>query len=514
MLPRSEKFNFENLFIFEMANNHQGDVEHGKRIIREMGGIAKEFGIRAAVKLQFRDLDTFIHPLHVGDKSNKHIPRFLGTRLSKEQFCELIDDIRAHEMIPLSTPFDERSVDWIEEFNLPIIKIGSCSAQDRPLLERVSASGRPVILSTGGLTFHDIDWAVNFLEKRAVHFALMHCVAEYPVSHTSVHLNQIELMCRAYRGVTIGFSTHESPSEMGLIGLAYTKGARIFEKHVGVETDIHKLNAYSANPEQVRSWVQAWKFAVEACGSGGERAISEKEQADLQSLKRGVYITREVKKDSVIDEKDVFFAIPIQKDQLSSDRWLSGLTADRDYHDGDALCASVRSQEPTEREMIFAFTRKVRRLLNEAKLFVGHDIKVELSAHYGIKNFHKYGCVLVECVMGEEYAKKIIVQIGGQWNPSHYHKKKLETFHVLHGELTVEVEGRLYRGLPAGAKLSIPRGVVHAFGTDTGVIFEEISTAEVPGDSFYHDPKIAGMPRQERKVVLQNWGKYQFEELK
>ena len=54
------------LFVFEMANNHQGDVEHGLRIISEMGQIAGRHGIKAAVKLQYRDLDTFIHPDYLG----------------------------------------------------------------------------------------------------------------------------------------------------------------------------------------------------------------------------------------------------------------------------------------------------------------------------------------------------------------------------------------------------------------------------------------------------------------
>jgi N-acetylneuraminate synthase len=64
------------LFVFEMANNHQGDVEHGARIISEMGQIAARHGVRAAVKLQYRDLDTFIHPDFVGRADLKHIPRF------------------------------------------------------------------------------------------------------------------------------------------------------------------------------------------------------------------------------------------------------------------------------------------------------------------------------------------------------------------------------------------------------------------------------------------------------
>ena len=75
------------MFVFEIANNHQGDVEHGRRIISEMGQIAARHSIQAAVKLQYRELDTFIHPDYVGRSDVKHIPRFLGTRLSHCMFC-------------------------------------------------------------------------------------------------------------------------------------------------------------------------------------------------------------------------------------------------------------------------------------------------------------------------------------------------------------------------------------------------------------------------------------------
>ena len=57
---------FDDLFIFEMANSHQGSVEHGKDIIHEMGKIARKYNIKAAVKLQYRNLDTFIHPDYKG----------------------------------------------------------------------------------------------------------------------------------------------------------------------------------------------------------------------------------------------------------------------------------------------------------------------------------------------------------------------------------------------------------------------------------------------------------------
>ena len=97
-IKRTPKFDFENLFIFEKANNHQGSVDHGKRIIREFAKVAKNADVRAAIKLQFRELDTFIHPAHKGSKENKHIPRFESTRLSEEQFAELVFGIKFNPM--------------------------------------------------------------------------------------------------------------------------------------------------------------------------------------------------------------------------------------------------------------------------------------------------------------------------------------------------------------------------------------------------------------------------------
>ena len=83
MNTRREKFDFENLFTLEMANNHQGSVAHGKKIIKEMGKIAKKHGVKTAIKFQFRNIDTFIHPDFVKDTENKHVSRFLSTKLSK-----------------------------------------------------------------------------------------------------------------------------------------------------------------------------------------------------------------------------------------------------------------------------------------------------------------------------------------------------------------------------------------------------------------------------------------------
>lgn len=511
MLSPEKKFDFNNLFVFEMANNHQGSSDHGFAIIRAMGDIAKRNNIRAAIKLQFRDLDTFIHPAFRDSTDIKHIPRFLSTRMSEDQFRALVDETRKQGLITMCTPFDEPSVEAIERLGIEVIKIGSCSAKDVPLLQRVADSGKPVIASTGGMTLKEIDQLVSFFQHRGVHFALMHCVAIYPSPNNKLHLNQIEEMRNRYPGITVGFSTHEDPSNLNAVRVAYAKGARIFEKHVGVTTDTISLNKYSATPEQAEAWVHAYQEAADACGGDGEREISEAELADLYSLMRGVYAKKEIRAGNVINREDIFFAMPLLRGQMVSGRWKENRVADRNYEPYEALNSSIVPDVETKKDIIYPVIHAVKAMLHKAHIPLGHDFSVELSHHSGLDRFHEIGCVIIECI-NRDYAKKLIVQLPGQWNPVHYHKVKDETFQVLHGVLETEIEGKK-KTLHPGDTLWIPRGVWHGFGTETGAIVEEVSTTSFGSDSFYVDRQIAKLARDDRKTRLVNWGRHQFDDI-
>lgn len=509
-LQLDEKFNFKDLFVFEMANNHQGSVAHGLRIINEMADVAEKSGIRAAIKLQFRDLDTFIHPDHFENKEAKHISRFLSTRLNEEEFGQLVTETKKRGLITMCTPFDEASVDKIIRLGIEIIKIGSCSAQDWPLLERVAEVGKPVIISTGGLTLKEMDKIVSFFEKRAVHFAMMHCVGIYPTPNNAMHLNQIEVMRNRYPHLTIGFSTHEEPDNLTPIRVAYAKGARIYERHIGVATDEIKLNAYSSTPKQTSKWIEAQKEAAESCGSEGVREVSEKELADLKSLMRGVYARRDIAPGAPISRDDVFFAMPLIAGQLVSGRFVEGLIADKEYKAKEAISSVLRSDKPTKKDIIYHTIHAVKGMLNDARIPIGHDFAVELSHHYGLENFHEFGCVLIECVTRESYSKKLIIQLPGQRNPEHYHQKKDETFQILQGTLIAWIDGKK-KVLNPGDTLWVPRGVLHGFGTETGVIFEEVGGVAMGSDSYYVDRNVSQMSREDRKTRLLNWGRHQFD---
>ena len=151
------QFDFEDLFVLDLANNHQGSVEHALKIIKECAKVVHKHNIRAAIKFQFRQYATFIHPDHFEGSDNKHIPRFLSTELSKSDWQILFDAVKKEGMLTMCTPFDNESVPVISEMDFDIIKVASCSAKDWPLLEEIARASKPVIASTGGLELNDID---------------------------------------------------------------------------------------------------------------------------------------------------------------------------------------------------------------------------------------------------------------------------------------------------------------------------------------------------------------------
>ena len=141
---------FENLFVLEVANNHLGNIDRGLKIIRDHGTVARYNNIKAAIKLQFRDVDEFIHPDFKGNQDNRYIKKTESTKVSKEDFGRMIEEIKRMSAIPMATPFDEASVDLCEYFDMPIIKIASSDMNDWPLINKIASTRRAVIVSTGG----------------------------------------------------------------------------------------------------------------------------------------------------------------------------------------------------------------------------------------------------------------------------------------------------------------------------------------------------------------------------
>ena len=194
---------FEELFVLELANNHWGNIERGLQIITDFSRIVRFNNVKAAIKLQLRDVDSFVHPAYVNNEEIRYIKKTIDTKMSTDGFMTLVRHIRKSGCIPMATPFDENSVDLCSELGLDIIKLASSDINDWVLIEKIAKTRKPVIASTGGSSLKDLDDLVKFFKNRNIPLALNHCVSIYPSEDNELELNQIDFLRNRYPNNTI-----------------------------------------------------------------------------------------------------------------------------------------------------------------------------------------------------------------------------------------------------------------------------------------------------------------------
>ena len=328
---------FEDLFVLEMANNHLGKIDRGLKIINEFAQVVRFNNIRATIKLQFRDVEKFVHP-EFRESSERYIQKTLATRMSDEEYAVLVKAIRQAGCLPTATPFDERSVELCCELGIQIIKIASSDLNDWILIEKIATTKKPVVVSTGGSSLKDLDDVVTFFANRNIPLAINHCVSLYPSDDSQLELNQIDFLRNRYPNNTIGFSTHECTDWKNSILIAYAKGARTFERHIDIDSDGVKVSPYCSLPHQADEWFKSFHKAREMCGAPGthKRIPSKTETQYLDALVRGVYAKEDLPEGHPLTDEDVYLAIPLQRGQLSC----------RELMRGEILLKAVRKDSP------------------------------------------------------------------------------------------------------------------------------------------------------------------------
>ena len=346
---------FEDLFVLELANNHWGRVDRGIKIIEDFAKIIRFNNVRAAIKLQFRDVDSFIHKDFKNREDIRYIKKTMATKMDIKDYQILVDAVHNNSCITMSTPFDEKSVDTCVKLGVEIIKIASSDINDW---------SKPVIVSTGGASLKDIDDLVLFFEHRDIPLAINHCVSVYPSEKEELELNQIDFLKKRYPGHVIGFSTHEKNDDIeSAMLMAYAKGARTFERHIDIEADNIPVSPYCSLPEDLDRWIKAYQKAVRICGHGADtKSIPpRKEITYLDALVRGVYARWDLPKGHKLTEDDVYLAIPLQKGQISC----------REFMRGEELLTDIKKDEPIKISQIdspYAHNKALKELIENRGL--------------------------------------------------------------------------------------------------------------------------------------------------
>lgn len=495
---------FNELIVLDLANNHYGNVNFAKKIISAYAKIIKKYKINSTIKFQFRDLPEFVHKDYINSDLH-YVRRFLDTKMSYERFYEISKFIKKNNIKTSCTPFDEKSVDKIEKFNFDFIKIASVSSLDFNLHERVVKNNIPKIISTGGVKIEDIDKIVSFYSKKKQIFSLMHCVSIYPTRNDNLNLNFIENLKQRYDNINIGWSTHEDPNEYLPAVLASSKGATMYEKHIGLKSKKFNLNKYSITPEIFEKWYQNLKKAKLMLGSYNKK-IYKQELETIEKLSRGVYLKKNVKKGDILNKSNTYFAFPKQKNQLSSQelKHNTKIKINRNIDEPVKIKDVIFDEKLIKEYQIKSYLHKAKAMLNYNLIKVGDKFDLEISHHDGIDNFEKIGCFLFN-IVNRDYAKKLLLMLPNQKHPSHFHKIKYETFIIISGNLTLIDNKKKYL-LSAGDTIDLKKSGWHEFKAGPeGCIFEEISTTSYSTDSFYKNKKIRELSRDKRKTYITNW---------
>lgn len=337
---------FDDLFVLELANNHWGQLDRGLKIVSDFARVVRFNNVHAAIKLQFRDVDSFVHRDFRDREDIRYVKKTIDTHLQWDELRQLVESVRDAGMVTMVTPFDEVSVDKCVEFGVDILKIASSDIRDRTLLEKMASTGLPVIASSGGADLDHLDRLVAFFTGRDIPFALNHCVSLYPSEDGDLELNQIDFLRARYPNITIGLSTHEHRDWHDSMLIAYAKGARTYERHIDIDHDGVPVSSYCTRPEQADIWFRAFNKAREMCGGGSaaRRVVPEGERRYLDALVRGVYARRDLKRGDILTRDDVYFSVPLLKGQIST----------REFNGGERMNAPVRAHGAIGVEVIDA----------------------------------------------------------------------------------------------------------------------------------------------------------------
>ena len=417
------------LIILEMANNHMGDVSHGKALISALAEIVKPHKsmFDFAVKYQFRQLNTFIHPDYQGGDL-KFVKRFEETFLTDVQWDDLIEHGRDQGFLLIITPFDEPSVERALSYDVDVLKIASCSLADWPLLETVVTANKEIVFSTAGANLGSIDNMVAFFSNRSVKTTLMHCVGLYPTPFEQLNIGQVAFYANRYPSVRVGYSTHEDPSLTETGAISYALGAQVFEKHVALQTDEYDRNAYSASPADLKLWLESLARAIESIGQRQEKVQNDRSEIlSLRDLQRAIFARRDIEAGSVIKAADVYFAIPYAKGGYVANDFskYTKFSSTKPIKANEAVNCDNCSVEDMRKE-ILDVVNEITPFIEESRVVIPEGAVLELSHHFGIEKIKETGLAMIT-VVNEEYCKKVLVMLPGQSHPEQYHKKKKET---------------------------------------------------------------------------------------
>jgi pseudaminic acid synthase len=281
--------------VAEVSANHNGSLEQAQRIVEA----AKDAGADA-IKLQTYTSDTITiasdrPPFRIGggtlwDGKTLH-ELYQEAYMPWEWQPQLKKVAKTLGMHCFSSAFDASAVDFLETMSVPAHKVASCELVDLPLIQKMAATGKPLIMSTGMGTVEEIEEAMTTARNAgAKEIALLKCTSAYPAPAAEMNLRSIPELARLFE-VPVGLSDHTMGTAVPVA--AVSLGACIIEKHLTLSrADGGPDSGFSLEPAEFKEMVDAVRTAEQALGNV-HFGVSERE-ASSRVFRRSLFVVRDV----------------------------------------------------------------------------------------------------------------------------------------------------------------------------------------------------------------------------
>jgi pseudaminic acid synthase len=295
------------MIVAEMSGNHNQSLERAFSIVDAAAAAGAH-----ALKIQTYTADTMTLDQSDNEFSIRDSKSLWNNRKLYDLYKEahtpwewhaaIFDRAKKQGMMAFSTPFDPTAVDFLESLSVPFYKIASFEVTDIPLIEKVAATKKPIIISTGMASVSEIEDAVKAARKAGCKdLVLLKCTSTYPASPENTNILTIPHMRELFR-CEIGLSDHTMG--LGVAVASVALGSVVIEKHFTLKrSDGGVDSAFSLEPDEMKSLVVESERAFHALGSV-HYGPTEKEKASLQ-FRRSLYVAEDIKAGEILTAKNL-----------------------------------------------------------------------------------------------------------------------------------------------------------------------------------------------------------------
>ena len=301
--------NHKTFIIAEVGNNHNGSLKNAFKMI----DMCVEMGVDC-VKFQLRNLNDLYRKNTINkngeDLGTEYLIDILNKfELSLEEHKKVRDYCIKKNILYLCTPWDLKSVDVLEEFEVPAYKIASADLTNRLLIDKLIKTNKPLIFSTGMSTRDEINNLVNYLNKQNAKFVILHCNSTYPAPFQDINLNWLKQLKKIHP--IIGYSGHERGIAVSLA--AVTLGASVIERHFTLDRNWEgNDHAASLEFEEFSNLVSGIREIELSLGTEKEKVISQGEIINRENLSKSLVSAVNIKKGTVLKKEHIIVKSPGQ----------------------------------------------------------------------------------------------------------------------------------------------------------------------------------------------------------